>query len=275
VSDEPGRIDAFTADSLPERYERLLGPYLFRPWAEVLLDAVGLSPDAAVLDVASGTGILARAAARRVGPRGRVLATDISPAMVAFNAGHAPLPGSAPIETTVASATDLGVRDDEYDAVLCQQGMPFFPDRPGAVREMKRALRPGGVVGLAVWTPGHEVVPFGIMIGTLRDLGAAEPFPNAYDESSYVLTPEQVAGLLGDAGFHDIESREVEHVTHWPDVDAIYRAATGTPFAVLLDALDDAQRQQARTMMTERVAPYLLDGTLQIPTYSVIARAVV
>jgi SAM-dependent methyltransferase len=274
VTGEFARADAFGSQSLPERYERLLGPYVFRPWAEVLLDAVALPAGAAVLDVASGTGILARAAARRVGPRGRVLATDISPAMVAFNAGHAPLPGSAPIETALAPATDLGVRDGEYDAVLCQQGMPFFPDRPGAVREMYRALRPGGLVGIAVWTPGHDVDPFEIMEGALRDLGAPEPFAGAFDPSSYVLSPEQVATLLRDAGFRDVDSQEVELVTVWPDTDALFRAVGGTPFSTLLEGFDDAQRERVRTMMAERASPFVVDGALRIPTYAAIAHAV-
>ena len=106
--------------------------------------------------------------------------------------------------------TEFGGRDGEFDVALCQQGLPFFPDRPGAVREIRRVLRPGGVFGIAVWTPGHEIVPFGLMNAALRDMGAPEPFPNAYDESTYVLTADQVAELLTGAGFHDVESREVE-----------------------------------------------------------------
>jgi SAM-dependent methyltransferase len=141
------------------------------------------------------------------------------------------------------------------------------------VREMLRVLRPGGVVGIAVWTPGHEVVPFGVMKGALRDVGAPEPFPNAYDESSYVLTADQVAELLTDAGFQDVDSREVELVTHWPDTDALYRGVTGTPFGALLDTFDDAQRAQARQLMADRAARFEVDGRLELPTYSVIARA--
>lgn len=275
MSEQPARTTAFTDASLPERYERLLAPSLFEPWAEVLLDAVRIEPGARVLDVAAGTGVVSRAAARRTGPNGTVVSTDISPAMIAFNAGHRPVPGWAPIETAVAPVTELGRRDGEFDVVLCQQGMPFFPDRPGAVRELHRVLRPGGVVGIAVWTPGHEVVPFGPMNGALQDLGAPAPFPGAYDETSYVLSPDEMRGLLADAGFAHVDSREVELLTRWPDVDALVAAIQGTPFGGLLEALDPSVQVRARAMIADRFARWALaDGTVAMPTYSVIATAV-
>jgi SAM-dependent methyltransferase len=202
MTDGSTRAGAFTAGSLPADYERLIAPYLFEPWAEVLLDAVALAPGAAVLDVASGTGVVARAAARRTGAEGRVVATDISPAMIEFCASHPAEPAAAPIETAVASATELGRADGEFDVVLCQQGMPFFPDRPGAAREMRRVLPPGGVAGIAVWTPDREVQPFAQWNETLRDLGVAEPFPGAWDISTFVMGVDELADLLRAAGFH-------------------------------------------------------------------------
>jgi ubiquinone/menaquinone biosynthesis C-methylase UbiE len=275
MTDGSARTVAFTDQSLPARYEQRLAPSLFEPWAEVLLDAVAPPPGAAVLDVASGTGVVARAAARRVGTSGRVLATDISPAMIDFNASHPPEPGSAPIETAVASATDLGCADGEFDVVLCQQGMPFFPDRPGAMREMHRVLRSDGLVGVAVWTPGREVVPFGPMNCVMQEIGVPPPFPGAYDQGSYVLTAEQVAELLREAGFNDVDSREVELVTRWAGVQALVDSISGTPFGATLDGLDPDRQKQARRMIADRFAPWAIDdGRVEVPTYSVIARAV-
>lgn len=275
MTDGSARTVAFTDQSLPARYEQRLARSLFEPWAEVLLDAVAPPPGAAVLDVASGTGVVARAAARRVGTSGRVLATDISPAMIAFNASHPPEARSAPIETAVASATDLGCADGEFDVVLCQQGMPFFPDRPGAMREMHRVLGSGGLVGVAVWTPGHEVVPFGPMNCVMQEIGVPPPFPGAYDQGSYVLNAEQVAELLREAGFHDIDSREVELTTRWAGVQALVDAVGGTPFGAILDGLDPGRQERAQRMFAERFAPWeTSDGGVEVPTYSVIARAV-
>jgi SAM-dependent methyltransferase len=275
MGESPTRSIAFTAGSLPERYERLLAPSLFEPWAEILLDAVGIDEGSRVLDVAAGTGVVSRAAARRTGRSGLVVSTDISPAMVAFNAGHPAEDGAAPVETAVTSASRLGLAGGSFDVVLCQQGMPFFPDRPAAVAEMRRVLRPGGRVGIAVWTPGHEVVPFGPMNGALQDLGAPAPFPGAYDEDTFVLSAEQVHDLLAAAGFTDIGSREVELMTRWAGIDALVAAVDGTPFGALLDELDEPTRKSARRLIADRFAKWAGDdGGVHLPTYSVIARAV-
>jgi SAM-dependent methyltransferase len=274
MTDPSARTGAFTSASLPANYEAHLAPYLFQPWAEILLDAVAPAPGAAVLDVASGTGVVARAAARRVGADGRVVATDISPAMIEFNASHDAEPAAASIETAIAAATELNLADAEFDVVLCQQGMPFFPDRPGAVREMRRVLRPGGVVGIAVWTPGHDVAPFGNLNDVLRELGADEPFPGAWDNSSFVLSPAEVETLLTDAGFTEVDAREVELLTRWPGLDSMTAALTGTPFGPLLAAMDDEHRSRADARIAERFTPFVsTDGAVELPTYSVIARA--
>ena len=272
MTDGSTRAGAFTAGSLPADYERLIAPYLFEPWAEVLLDAVALAPGAAVLDVASGTGVVARAAARRTGAEGRVVATDISPAMIEFCANHPPEPAAAPIETAVASATELGRADGEFDVVLCQQGMPFFPDRPGAAREMRRVLRPGGVAGIAVWTPDREVQPFAQWNETLRDLGVAEPFPGAWDISTFVMGVDELADLLRAAGFTDVESHEVELVTRWPSVDHLVDAVMGTPFGALVAGMDADRQEEARHRMAQRSTKFVSNGAVLVPTYAALGR---
>jgi SAM-dependent methyltransferase len=265
------RTTAFSDPSLPERYERLLGAPLFAPWAEVLLDAVGVRAGTRLLDVAAGTGILSRAAARRAGASGHVLATDISPAMIDFLRSHPAEVGAAPIDTVIAPAAALPGGD--YDAVTCQQGMPFFPDRPAAVAEMRRVLRPGGVVGIAVWTPGHDVVPFGPMNRALEQLGVPEPMPGTYDPDSFVVSAEQVADMLAAAGCTAIDSREVELVTHWPSPGALADAIYGTPFGGAFAALPEADRAKGRDLMIDWYRPWQQpDGAVAVPTYSVIAR---
>lgn len=243
------------------------------PWAEVLLDTVDPPSGATVLDVASGTGAVARAVARRIGPAGRVLATDISPAMVQFNAGQPAEDGAAPIHTAVASASDLGRTDGEFDLVLCQQGMPFFPDRQAAVLEMRRVLRPGGTVGIAVWAAGHEVMPLSRTSGPIRDAGGAAPYPGAFDESSYVLGPDEVAQMLWTAGFNDVDSREVKLLTSWPSVEAIVAAVDGTPFGPVLAAMTSDQQSMARAGIASAFGEFVRDDVVEVPTWSVIARA--
>jgi ubiquinone/menaquinone biosynthesis C-methylase UbiE len=146
----------FTRASAP--YERVMVPAVFGPWAKHLLDTVALAAGARVLDVACGTGIVARLAALEVGPTGRVVGLDTNEAML--TAARAQPPGTgAQVEWRQGDATKLPFADGEFDAVLCQQGLQYFPDRPAALREMKRVLTPGGAVGLSVFSEsiGYQV----------------------------------------------------------------------------------------------------------------------
>lgn len=121
----------FDLSAIPAAYERYLVEPIFRPWARVLLDYVQVTSGDSVLDVASGTGVLARTAAELVGDSGRVLATDISPGMLAV-AREA----DVRVVTLVASAEDLVGAAGGFDVAVCQQGLQFMPDPVAAVAEM-------------------------------------------------------------------------------------------------------------------------------------------
>jgi SAM-dependent methyltransferase len=143
-------VDAMSA------YDEILVPRLFIPFADVLLDEVGVSPGLEVLDVACGPGTVTRRVAPRLGPEGRVTACDLSPAMLEVAAGKPALDAAAPITYRQCPADELDVPDGAFDLVLCQQGLQFFPDRLGALAEMRRALKPGGRAGVAVWCAIEE-----------------------------------------------------------------------------------------------------------------------
>ena len=268
------REEAFTSDSGPANYERYLAPYLFEPWAQVLLDTVGVQPGLRVLDVASGTGVVSRAAALRIGTGGRVLATDISPSMIEFNAAHPPRPDAAPIETVVASATDLGGADGAFDVVLCQQGLPFFPDRVGALREMHRVLRRGGVAGVSVWSGHGATMPFGPIHTVFGDLGVPEPFPGAWAMSSFVVAAAELTELLARAGFTDVRCREIELVTHWPDLDHLTNVILGTPFAGVLASLSPDRQDEVRRLLRQHYEPFAMAvANVDVPTFATVAVA--
>src|SRR5215470_422814 len=129
-------------------YEELFVPALFAPWADRVADAARLRPGISVLDVACGTGVLARAVARRVEPGGRVTGLDPSDGMLAVAAERAP-----GLAWQKGVAESLPFPDKSFDAVVSQFGLMFFADRAGALREMWRVLRPGGRLALAVWGP--------------------------------------------------------------------------------------------------------------------------
>jgi SAM-dependent methyltransferase len=127
-------------------YENLLVPALLRPWAPMVVEAARIRPGHRVLDVACGTGILAREAARRLDGEGSVEGLDASPGMLAVAGRLAPAIGYRE-----GVAESLPYEDGSFDAVVSQFGLMFFKDRTGALREMMRVMAPGGSLAIAVW----------------------------------------------------------------------------------------------------------------------------
>jgi ubiquinone/menaquinone biosynthesis C-methylase UbiE len=126
-----------------QTYEHYFVPAMFLPWATILLRHAAPQSRERVLDVACGTGIVARRAAPLVGADGQVVALDMNPAMLAV-ARALPAPSGATINWQEGNAATLPFLDGAFDVVLCQHGLQFVPDRAGAVREMRRVLAPGG-----------------------------------------------------------------------------------------------------------------------------------
>lgn len=126
-------------------YEAEFVPALFEIWAPILLDAADVGPGDRVLDVACGTGIVARTAVGRVAPGGSVTGVDLQPAMLAVAASVEP-----DVEWRQGDVADLPVPNGGYDAAVCQLAFMFFPDPDRALREMRRAVRPGGRVAALV-----------------------------------------------------------------------------------------------------------------------------
>lgn len=129
-----------------EVYERAMVPTVFAPWANALLGLAKPGPGERLLDVACGTGIVARKAVGMVGDAGQVFGLDLNPSMLEIAQRLEPL-----IEWREGSAVDLPFPDQSFDVVTCQQGLQFFPDRLKAVSEMRRVLAPGGRLAVAAW----------------------------------------------------------------------------------------------------------------------------
>jgi SAM-dependent methyltransferase len=134
------------AANAAEVYESKFVPAIFGEWAPHLVKAAGVVPGHAVLDVACGTGVVARTAADRLGGRGKVVGVDLNPAMLAVARRLRP-----DIEWRQADAADLPFPDDSFDVVLCQSALMFFPDVAQALREMERVVTTDGTVAVQVW----------------------------------------------------------------------------------------------------------------------------
>lgn len=248
MSDRPS--GAFESGSVPDNYRRHLEPVIFEPWARRLISLVGLAPGSAVLDVAAGTGVVTRAAATAVGPTGSVIASDISPGMLAQLEKRIDRLG-APVEIRVCSATELTVDDAAVDVVLCQQGLQFVPDRVGAAREMRRVLRAGGRVGVAVWSSSAPSEPFETYGRVLEAAGLDEPFPGAFRRRERDMSADQVELTLTTGGFADVEVRVEELELVWGSPDAVVLAVDGTPFGATIAALEPERRDAIRAALRD------------------------
>src|SRR5215813_7362488 len=145
-----------------EVYERHMVPAMFASWVPALLDLVALTPGERVLDVACGTGVVARQAAVRVGAGGHVVGLDFNSHMLALAWARGPA-----VEWCEGNAMALPFATKAFDVVVCQQGLQFFPDRGKALREAHRVLVPGGRFATAVWcaiesSPGHQALTQGL-----------------------------------------------------------------------------------------------------------------
>jgi SAM-dependent methyltransferase len=150
-------------------YESLFVPALFGHWAPIVADAAAIRPADHVLDVACGTGILAREAAARVGGAGRVCGIDQHAGMIAVARRIAP-----GIDWSEGKAEALPFPDHSFDVVVSQFGLMFFTDRDKAIREMLRVLTPGGRCVAAVWDAIENAPAFADLVGLLdRSAGKA------------------------------------------------------------------------------------------------------
>ena len=264
------RSRVFTASSIPDGYERFMLRQLFEPWAGVLVDRAELRPGQSVLDVASGLGPVARAAALAVGVGGRVVASDISPGMLAVAATTPAAPGSAPIEYLECSADSIGTDDDSVDAVCCQQGLQFFPDRAVALREMRRVVRQGGIVALSTWAAEHPLGMFGPIAETLRAVGLEEPFSGAFDPTSYSLGAAEVAAALERAQWREVTVETIGLDAEWRTIDDAVSVLLGTPFGPMVTALPPGDQDEIRTLLADRL-DRSEDGTVVVRTTSTVA----
>jgi len=263
----------FTDDAVPRAYEEVLVPRLFEPWALLLLDECNLRPNAVVLDVATGPGTVARVAAKRIGPGGRVVATDISRPMLDVANSKPSSPDSAPITYIESPAAPLGVESAAFDFVVCQQGLQFFPDRLAALSEMRRALKPGGQLAFAAWSHIEDNAFYAALHAALR-----ESVPG--DLADRLLAPfswpdaQVLKNTVEAAGFHEIRVKSATlPLIFEGGIAQGARALAATPLAPSLATLPAETHHRLNAAIGVHLAPLLRDGTVSANMTSNIAIA--
>lgn len=249
MSDSEPALFNFT--SVPDGYRHYLQPAVFDPWARVLLAFVPPSIGDVVLDVAAGTGAVAHAAALLVGAGGRVIASDVSPLMLAEVQLTATDERSA-VEPLESPAGHLALPDGVVDVVYCQQGLQFMSDRAAVMAEMARVLRPGGAIGVAVWSDQGPPEPFASYARILQDHGVAEPYPNAYDTSVVTMSEGEIEGLLTAVGAARSIVRTVEIPLHWPNPRQASLGITGSTYGPTVAALGRHDQEAVFAAIEER-----------------------
>jgi len=199
-------------------YEALFVPALFRQWASIVADAARLQPGQRVLDVACGTGVLAREAASRVGSSGRVIGLDASPGMIAVAAERAPH-----IEWRCGSAESLPFPDGSFDAVVSQFGLMFFADRSQAIREMMRVLVPGGLAAVAVWNSLETMPAFAAEV-ELLERTAGRPAADALRAPFVLGNLAELAVFFAEAGVRKGSIETHAGVAEFPGIRTMVEA---------------------------------------------------
>ena len=144
--------------SAAEVYDEFFVPALFQQWVGHVADAAAIEPGHRVMDVACGTGVLAREAAKRVSSGGAVTGVDRNDGMIATAAKRAP-----EIEWRIAQAESLPFEDNSFDTVVSQFGLMFFEDRAQGIAEMWRTVKPGGRLAVAVWDKLENVRGYAVI----------------------------------------------------------------------------------------------------------------
>jgi ubiquinone/menaquinone biosynthesis C-methylase UbiE len=236
-----------------ELYERYVARYILGPWAPLLVDVAHVDIGERALDVACGTGVVARIAAQRVGPGGRVVGVDLNPGMIAV-AGSLPTPVGAPIEWLERSAVNLLLPDASFDVVLCQQGLQFFPDKALAMREMRRVLARGGRLALSVW---NGVGLYNSAVGEALTRFVSDAAALQFCASRQVPTKEELQRLATEAGFSAVDVRVSRINVHLPRLDKFtLDHLSATPLAPLIAATEPAAREKVGASVMEELRHY-------------------
>jgi ubiquinone/menaquinone biosynthesis C-methylase UbiE len=254
----------------PDVYEQALVGPVFRPFAEHVIVELDVAAGDRVLDIACGTGIVARLARQRVGETGKVVGVDLSPAMLTVAREVA-----EDIEWREGDARALPVDESEqFEVVICQQGLQFVSDRAAAAREMRRALVAGGRLAVSTWRPDEELpFPRELRAVAERQVGPIVDRRHSFGESG------PLEALLEAAGFRGVRSKTVTRTVRFEDGSVFVRLNAMALVGMSASSSDLSDEERARAVETivrdsaDVVAPYTTDDGLAYEISTNVATA--
>jgi ubiquinone/menaquinone biosynthesis C-methylase UbiE len=234
-----------------EVYEEFFVPALFQQWPGRVADAANVRSSQRVLDVACGTGILARTVVERVGPLGSVVGLDVNEGMLAVAKRKA-----SQIEWRQGIAEDMPFDNGSFDTVVSQFGLMFFEDKNAAIAEMVRVLRPGGCLAAAVWDSLQNAPGYAEMANLLQRLFGREAAAGL--RAPFRLGEmQELRSLFGQAGLPDVTITTHPGTARFPSIQSwVYTEVKGW---VLADKLDDAQFELLLKEAEDVLQPFVTD----------------
>ncbi|MPZ44886.1 MAG: methyltransferase domain-containing protein [Betaproteobacteria bacterium] len=241
--------------SAADIYEDFFLPALFSEWAGRVSDAAQMAPGQKILDVACGTGALACEAARRIEPGGTVAGLDRNDGMLAVARRKAP-----GIDWRLGRAEALPFADESFDAVVSQFGLMFFEDRDAALKEMWRALRPGGMLTVAVWDTLEHTPGYAAMVALLQRL-FGDRIANELRAPFILGDVEVLRSLFAQAGIIGVDISTHVGAARFLSIESWVR--TDVKGWTLADLIDDTQYRLLLREAETALQPYTLaDGAV-------------
>jgi len=254
--------DKMFAGSIPEIYDRFLVPLIFEPYALDLAARLADAEPRHVLEIAAGTGVVTRALAARLPPEARIVATDLNQPMLDHAAARQARDDR--ISWRQANAVALPFGDGEFDAVACQFGAMFFPDKIQAYQEARRVLKPGGRYFFNVWDRISDNEFADVVTEALAGVFPNDPprflarTPHGYHDV------DRIREELTAAGFATISIDTVEHKSRAAAPgDPAVAYCHGTPLRNEIEARDASRLAQATQVAAEALARRFGSGPIE------------
>ncbi|MGH9289645.1 MAG: class I SAM-dependent methyltransferase [Acidimicrobiales bacterium] len=255
-----------------EVYQQRLVPAIFEPWAPLVVDAASLHPGERVLDVACGTGVVAREAARRVASQGTVVGLDNNASMLDVARAIPSTPATS-IEWREADAMAMPFPEAAFDVVLCQLGLQYFVDRLAVLREMRRVLTDDGRLVVLVWqsiegSPGFALLAEALQrhVGTQAVTIMRAPFG--------LGDPDELRATISEGGFHDVSVRAAEGTVRFPSArHFVEYSVAGSPLAGPVGEATDGAREALVRDVEAAMRPYQTNQGLAFPIAAHLATA--
>jgi len=232
-------------------YEALFVPALFGQWAPTVADAARIQPGQRVLDVACGTGVLAREGASRAGSTGDVAGLDPSPGMLAVAKHLAP-----GVDWREGVAESLPFPDQAFDAVVSQFGLMFFNDRHQALREMLRVLAPGGRLAVAVWDSLANIPAYAAEVALLERI-AGQRAADALRAPFVLGDRRELEALFREAGVGSVEIATHRGAARFPNIRSMVEADLRGWLPLIGVMLSEEQIQQILAEAQQALSPYV------------------